>query len=351
MSAFLRFFVIAALLWLVFIAPPITVVALMQGAPFYTGWLGSMLLLPLPVLLLLSVFRSKNARFRWWAFQYLGVSAIGFSAALCGALLSLVLDAATAGWMAVVLFLLLLAVSLYAAHRIHTVSLKIVSPKIVTPRRLVQISDVHIGSRRPEFLKKVMALVDAQQPDMLLITGDLVDENVPAEALAPLAALSYPAYYCSGNHERYVNYQQVLKDIASQGVRVLQDTEVEVDGLRILGVGDRERRKQAEEALVALCGQSQAMDSPFTILLYHQPDLWSCAIDQGIDLTLSGHTHNGQIWPFGYLVRTRYQQVAGHFESGSNHLFVSQGTGTWGPIMRLGTRCEMTVIELVPEAS
>ena len=86
--------------------------------------------------------------------------------------------------------------------------------------------------------------------------------------------------------------------------------------------------------------------SPFTVLLYHQPDIWDAAKRHGIELMLSGHTHKGQIWPFGLLVRTRYAHVAGHFQASLSHLFVSQGTGTWGPHMRFGTRCEMTVIDL-----
>lgn len=350
MSAAVRVLSIGTLLWLVFIGPPATIRALLQGEHFYADWLSSVLWLPLPVVLLLGVFRSKNALLRWWVFQYLGVSAIGFSAALCGALLSLIIHPFTAGWVAVVLFLVFCVVALRAAHRIHTVRLKIVSSAISSPRRLVQISDVHIGSRRPAFLRKVIAQVDAQQPDMLLVTGDLLDENVAVESLEPLSTLTYPAFYCSGNHERYVNYQQALDYIALQGVSVLQDAAVVVDNLKILGIGDREHRSQAESALDALCAESASMESAFSILLYHQPNLWSAAVNQGIDLTLSGHTHNGQIWPFGYLVRTRYDQVAGHFQSGRSHLFVSQGTGTWGPILRFGTRCEITVIELVPEA-
>ena len=86
--------------------------------------------------------------------------------------------------------------------------------------------------------------------------------------------------------------------------------------------------------------------SPFTVLLYHQPDIWEAAKRHGIELMLSGHTHKGQVWPFGWLVRTRYAHVAGHFQASLSHLFVSQGTGTWGPLMRFGTRCEMTVIDL-----
>jgi len=337
------------LLWLVFIAPPATLLALLNGLPFYSWWLSSLLLIPLPLLLLVSVLRFKNTSFRWWVFQYLGISAIGFSAAVCGALLSFLIEETSAGQIATVLFVVFYWVAMRAAHRIHLVPLEIISPKIIQPQRLVQISDVHIGSRQPAFLEKVITLVNTQKPDMLLITGDLIDENVSAEALRSLAELDYPVFYCSGNHERYVDYQSALQIIASQGVSVLSDSAIFINDIHILGIADRQHVDLAREALNTLCASNDSAHGSFRILLYHQPDLWAEAIHQGIDLMLSGHTHKGQIWPFGWLVRTRYEHVAGHFQSALNHLFVSQGTGTWGPTLRFGTRCEITVIELRPE--
>lgn len=308
-----------------------------------------MLFIPLPVLLLISVFRLKNASFRWWVFQYLGISAIGFSAAGVGVLLSFFIEEISAGQIATVLLVVFYVVAIRAAHRIHLVPLEIISHKIARPQRLVQISDVHIGSRQPAFLKKVIKLVDTQKPDMLLITGDLIDENVSAESLLPLACLECPVLYCSGNHERYVDYQNALDIIASHGVLVLSDSATFINDIHVLGIEDRQHVGQARDALNTLCASNDSAHSAFRVLLYHQPDLWAAAVHQGIDLTLSGHTHKGQIWPFGWLVRTRYEHVAGHFRSALSHLFVSQGTGTWGPILRFGTRCEIAVIELRPE--
>lgn len=349
MNTILRFLAASAVLWLVFIAPPITLLALLYDLPFHAWWVMSLLLIPFPLGLLLSVFRLKISSFRWWVFQYLGISAIGFSAALAGVLLSVFVQNIIAGQIAIGLFVVFYVVALRAAHRIHLVPLDIISHKIAKPQRLVQISDVHIGSRKPAFLEKVIRLVNTQKPDMLLITGDLIDENVSAQSLLPLANLEYPVLYCSGNHERYVDYQNALEIIASQGVSVLRDSAMFINELHILGIEDRQHVNHAREALDTLCTSGDSTHGPFRILLYHQPDLWAAAIHQGIDLMLSGHTHKGQIWPFGWLVRTRYEHVAGHFRSALSHLFVSQGTGTWGPILRFGTRCEMTVIELRPE--
>ncbi len=323
--------------------------ALLKGLPFYAWWLISLLFLPFTGVLLVSVFRSKNSSYRRRVFHYLGVSSIGFSAAGSGAVLSFFVEQVTAGQIAIGLFFVFYAMATCAAHRIHLVPLEISSSKIVRPLRLVQISDVHVGSRQPAFLEKVIKMVAAQEPDMLLITGDLIDEDVPVQSLQSLASLECPVLYCSGNHERYVDYPKALENIALQGVSVLNDSDTLINDITILGIEDREHIIEAQDALNKLCAGNSAARESFRILLYHQPDLWADAVDQGIELTLSGHTHKGQIWPFGWVVRTRYKHVAGHFKSALCHLFVSQGTGTWGPILRFGTRCEMSVIELRPE--
>jgi len=344
-----KLFLTALLLWLVFVAPPATVFGLLNGIPLLTAWWVSMVFLPFPALLFVSVFRSKSATYRWWVFQYLGFSSVGFTAAAIGAASSLFLANKLAGLIALGLFSVFYLMSLLAAHRLHLVPLNIISEKITKPLRVVHISDVHIGSRRPAYLDKVVSKVNTQQPDMLVITGDLIDENVADGALKSLASLPCPVFYSSGNHERYVDYKRALKNIASHGVTVLGNEATVNQGIHIIGVEDCQQVGQAKEALETLCRANESSVNSFRILLYHQPDLWAAAIEQNIDLMLAGHTHKGQVWPFEWFVRMRYKHVAGHFQSGLSHLFVSQGTGTWGPILRFGTRCEMTVIDLQSE--
>lgn len=340
------FIAVGALLWLAIIAPFASILALLSGEAFYAWWSESLLTLPWPFLLFFGVFRSRNTAFRWVVFQYLGVSAVCFSGALSGIFLSAFLPAVFAGKIALLMCFLFCAWGIYSAHRIHIIKFSIVSEKIKQPVRLVQISDVHIGSRRASYLEKVMKLVDTQKPNILAITGDLIDENVLSTDLLPLSNLKYPVFYCSGNHERYVDYKSVIDNIAEQGVNVLSDHFTSCLGLRMIGIEDRQNVLEAEHALERIHGSELADNTPFSVLLYHQPDLWDSAKRHGIDLMLSGHTHKGQVWPFGLLVRSRYRYVAGLFKSASSHLYVSQGTGTWGPIMRLGTRCEITVIDL-----
>lgn len=344
-----RLLVAVVVLWLVIIAPFASIFALLNGAAFNAWWVKSLLILPWPLLLLFAVFQTKNSTFRWWVFQYLGICGVCLSGALVGILLSTFLPVPLAGTFGLLACLLFCAWGIYSAHRIHVVKLTIKSSKIKQPVRLVQISDVHVGSRRTAHLEKIMKLVNTQKPDILTITGDLIDEDVPSGDLTPLSKRNYPVFYSSGNHERYVDYQTALKSIADQGVTVLCDSATTSHGIRMIGIEDRQHVLEAERALDELKLSDFADRASFTVLLYHQPDLWDAAKLHNIDLTLSGHTHNGQVWPFGLLVRVRYRYVAGLFKEAASHLFVSQGAGTWGPIMRFGTRCEITVIDLKSE--
>ena len=335
------------------IAPFVTISALLINVAFYSYWSVSILLLPVAYVLLITAFRSGNRTIRWWVLQYLGVSSVCFSAAAIGALLSFFVSSSTAGWYSLVLAVVFCAWGIFLAHDIRAVPVHITSSKIGRTLRVVQISDVHIGSRKPEFLQKVIDKVCLHSPDLLVITGDLIDANTSAADMTPLSSVACPVVYCSGNHERYINYAQTLESIASHGVTVLHDKSIDLLGLRVMGIADRQERHEAVAALEELGASltpqgltSETRSSPFTMLLYHQPDIWEAAKQHGIELMLSGHTHNGQIWPFGWLVRTRYPHVAGHFQASLSHLFVSQGTGTWGPLMRFGTRCEMTIIDL-----
>ncbi len=140
---------VVSLLWLSMVAPAATLFALLSGASFYSLWSASLLILPALLLLLLVVLRTRNRSLRWLVFQYLGVSAVCFSAAAIGVILSFFLSNFVAGCWAVGLAGLFCGWGIYSAHQIHAVTLNISNHKIDNKLRIVQISDVHIGSRRP----------------------------------------------------------------------------------------------------------------------------------------------------------------------------------------------------------
>ncbi|MDO9042803.1 MAG: metallophosphoesterase [Desulfocapsaceae bacterium] len=247
---------------------------------------------------------------------------------------------------------------LFEAADIHLEHIKIVSPKITekTGRiRIAQISDVHLGLIiREGRLKKIIAAINEANPDILVSTGDLVDgqlnhlikeSGLLATVKPPLGKIAI-----TGNHEFYAGLPDALDFTKKSGFTMLRDQGMVIGGINIVGVDDPVVKSlgtgSAESEHNLLLAQPKGN---FTLLLKHRPDINQNNIGL-FDLQLSGHTHKGQIFPFNLLTWFFYPQQAGHLtrlQSGS--LYLSRGTGTWGPPIRLLAPPEVTIIDLVPE--
>jgi predicted MPP superfamily phosphohydrolase len=223
-------------------------------------------------------------------------------------------------------------------------TIRFASTKLQLPVRFVQITDVHIGSRSKGFLDRVIGQVNELAPDFLCITGDFIDAPGISEAtLGALRSVTVPIYYCTGNHEKYEDFEAILTRLNNLGVKILRDETLHHrHDLQVIGIDDMEDALQVKRQLARLKIDLQA----FVLLLYHRPRGLEAAADAGVDLMISGHTHNGQIMPFNLLVRRVFDRIAGMYELGQTRLYVSQGTGTWGPVMRVGTSSEITLFEL-----
>ncbi len=220
------------------------------------------------------------------------------------------------------------------------------SDALQAPLRFVQITDVHIGSRSRSFLEQVVSRIRAVEPEFVCITGDFIDaRNVPVSDIAALQKLDCPIYFSIGNHERYEDLDDILDRLRSLGVVVLRTESIQHrQDVQVIGIDDRDDALQVERELSKLEVQQDA----FGLLLYHRPRGLEAAERAGIDLMISGHTHNGQIFPFNLVVNRVFDQVVGMYHHGKSRLYVSQGTGTWGPVMRVGTRSEITLFEISP---
>ena len=258
-----------------------------------------------------------------------------------------------------------LALSVYGVHEAlnpRVERLEIVTDKLPpdTGRvRIVQVSDVHLGvTMGPRRLPTILEQVKALDPDILISTGDLVDGGaVHLEGSAASFAAIHPRlgkYAVMGNHEQYRGLAESLAFHDQAGFRSLRGEAVEVlPGLLIAGVDDPGRGGPG----VATAGVETTDDAAllsrlppgrFVLFLKHQPVLPKAGVEH-IDLQLSGHTHGGQIYPFVWLTRLRYALGPGlHELPGGGHLYVSRGSGTWGPPMRVLAPAEITLIELVP---
>ncbi len=225
-------------------------------------------------------------------------------------------------------------------------------PQEMEGKVIVALSDLHLGSQLGEaWLSALVDQVKGLHPDMVFLLGDIFeghgrrhDELVPL-----LRRLSAPlgSWAVLGNHEFYGGKDSSIKTFQQAGFHLLRDDWVELrPGFILAGVDDltaRRRYGPDEDSLArALTGRPPGA----TVLLSHTPWETEQAAAAGVNLMLSGHTHGGQIWPFGYLVSLRYPLLAGRYEVGSLSVIVSRGAGTWGPRMRLWKNGEILRITL-----
>ena len=229
------------------------------------------------------------------------------------------------------------------AQLIGTKTICLGFPKLRDNLRVVQISDVHIGSRLPRLLRRIVNKTNALQPDYVMITGDLIDlPHISVDELRPLSHIKAPVYYVIGNHERYVDLDEIDARLRKLGCIVLRNEETATHHFQVIGIDDADDTEQVGTHLAQLDLDREA----FKILLYHRPAGLEAAAEYGIDLMLTGHTHAGQIMPFNLVVKRVFANIQGLATHGPTTLYVSPGTGTWGPVMRLGSRSEITCFEL-----
>lgn len=257
-----------------------------------------------------------------------------------------------------------IALSLWLGRRVKVKRVEVTLSKLpaaLDGTTIVQLSDVHIGptiGRR--FIERVVRDVNALEPDVIVITGDLVDGSVErlASAAAPLAELRsrYGVFFVTGNHEYYSGVEAWCAHLTKLGLRVLRNERVSIgtarQGFELAGVDDYSAHHfgggHGADIARALAGRDQSRE---VILLAHQPRAILEAERAGVGLQLSGHTHGGQIWPFNYLVRLQQPVTSGLVPFGRSLIYVSNGTGYWGPPMRLGSPAEITQLVLRSRAT
>ncbi len=220
-------------------------------------------------------------------------------------------------------------------------------PGLQRETRLVQLSDIHYGTiRNSAFLERIVRMTNSLHPEAVLVTGDLVDGSAPMYPgmFDELNRLEAPAYYVTGNHEEYEGVDDVFAILSTTKLRILNDSKADLEGLQIVGVDYSYDKRRLQKALPEI-GIDRKRPA---ILLYHVPEGMEYARQNGIALQLSGHTHDGQLFPFNFFVRLAFKNVKGLYDLDGMKLYVSPGTGTWGPPMRLGSRNEITLLDLKP---
>jgi uncharacterized protein len=214
--------------------------------------------------------------------------------------------------------------------------------------RIVQITDVHVGPTiGKSFIEDVVARINALNPDVVAITGDLVDGSVEdlREHVAPLGKIraKHGVYFVTGNHEYYSGAREWIHHLGTLGIKVLQNERVRIGGEHGFDLAGIDDPTGDPDLAKALDGRDVSRG---LVLLAHQPRAIELANELGVDLQLSGHTHGGQMFPWNLFVRLQQPFVAGLHQLSHAQIYVSCGTGYWGPPMRVGAPAEITEIEL-----
>jgi hypothetical protein len=271
------------------------------------------------------------------------------------------LDTPSARW-AVALTLMATAAGLIIARRPRLVDVDIPIaqlPQALHGFSIAQITDVHVGPTiKRGFVERIVERVNDLNADLIAVTGDLVDGSVPqlSAHTAPLAKLSarHGAYFVTGNHEYYSGERAWTRELGRLGLTVLKNEHVVLrhDGalLVLAGVNDFGAHHfdpaQRSDPAAALHGAPP--NAGARILLAHQPRSAPDASDAGFDLQICGHTHGGQFWPWNFFVRYFQPFTAGLHRLKNLWVYVSRGTGYWGPPNRFGVPSEITRLRLVP---
>jgi predicted MPP superfamily phosphohydrolase len=228
-------------------------------------------------------------------------------------------------------------------------------PASMSGTRIVQISDLHFGGATgPAYLAHVVAMVNALEPDLVAITGDLLDGTVAGlgPLLGPLGELRarYGVYFVTGNHEYYWGANEWIAHLPSLGLRVLDNERVSIGGpegsFDLAGVSDplSVDHGGSHDIPRALAGRDPSRP---VVLLAHQPSGLYEASQLGVSLQLSGHTHGGQLYPLRYVLMLDQPFVDGLHRLRDTWIYVTRGAGYWGPPMRLGAPPEVAEITLV----
>ena len=329
--------------YLIFVFPFETI-ALWLGRT--TSYQETILSTALVYLVCLYYFRSKSSNnlIKFFVYEGMGIGTISLFIVIFILVISLVITISDTQKI-LIYFLTFFPSIIYGfinAKKVSVKQLKFSHSKIKKNISFVFLSDIHIGSNRPKILKKIIPLINQQNPSFVLIGGDLIDSSsFKIQDLDEIKKIKAPIYFVTGNHEYYVeDSQKHLNDFKIQNIKVLDNQSVLEEQINIIGISDNQKKDNKINIF------EQLYDSDyFNLLLVHQPSIWN-SLKEKANLTLSGHTHNGQIFPFNLIVKIQFPQIYGVYYHLKNYLYVSSGAATWGPKIRIGSKNEILNIEL-----
>ena len=275
----------------------------------------------------------------------IGIGFIGFFILIVGLLINKIFagNSQTIALICLNIHIFLIFLSIINGNTIYLKTLNIrTDKKIKNDINLIFLSDLHLGSNSKNHLKKIIKKIKQLKYDLLLIGGDMIDSSTfNFDNLKLFFGISKPIIFVSGNHEYYLrNFREKLSSLKEYNINFLDNMSFNYKELNIIGISDDVPLNTKKNLTTQLLKRNF-----FNLILVHKPCLWDF-LPSKIDLMLSGHTHNGQIFPFNFIVKLKYKYTFGLYKKLSSKLYVSSGAGCWGPKMRLGSRNEIVYIKL-----
>lgn len=247
----------------------------------------------------------------------------------------------------------------YSARDFVVITSQLSVPKISNSLTIMHISDVHIGYHRGrDYLQKIVDETNRNNPDLVIINGDLLDSKVALDksVLEPLKNFTAPVYFTGGNHEKYVDQARSEELIGSMGVHILRNEIVNIQGVQLVGLRYMNADENTldlhpsddKETIKSTLDRLEVDHDKASIFIHHSPTGIEYMAEKGANIVLSGHTHAGQVFP-----GTLFSPFFFNFNSGLNYfestqVFVSQGAGTYLTPMRSGSRNEINLLRIVP---
>ena len=299
--------------------------------------------------LIILYFRTKITFYPIKIFIYegMGIGFISFWIVNIALIISFLFDIEPQiiGYTSFFIIIVLTIYSLINARYINIKNINLSSKKIKKNYKFIFISDIHLGSNSINHLKLILKKISNLDYDFLLIGGDLIDSSsFNLEKLSILNEIDKPIYFVTGNHEYYIsNYKEKISSLNKFNLNILNNTNSIFEEINIIGIDDNIDNNKKNNFVNNFLDNSK-----LNLLLIHKPSLWNNVKDR-IDLMFSGHTHNGQIFPFNFFVRLQFKQKYGLYSSDKSYLYVTSGAACWGPRMRLGTNNEIIYINLFNE--
>ena len=291
--------------------------------------------------LIIYYFKSHNTfkPLQIFVYEGMGIGFISLAVVCLGIIFNILTDIKelNIGISCLTLILLISIFGLIKGRKLYVKNIQLSSSNIKQELNFIFISDIHLGTNKINHLLNILKKIKNIKYDFILIGGDLIDSSsFDLKNLNILKNINKDIYFVNGNHEYYLkDFKKKIDSLRKYNIKMLINQRVIIQDINLIGVDDLQNVDSKINHVKRL-----RKENLFNLVLTHKPDIWDKIKDQN-ELMLSGHTHNGQIFPFNLIVKLKFKYVYGLYKNLNSNLYVSSGAGCWGPKIRIGTSNEI----------